>query len=868
MSSSLTASLASQVVPVRPASSRTFVFDKGFGASQGLRFQFSRQVPSVTPEGGRVAPNEPRYAPASTLAGAPLFEVIRQTDAYMSVLGAGLDHDGVTPLMVTYETRAGVAYLDVFVGAGDAVVHAEQTGAGRIRTTLPVPVDLMGGAMPGKRYHVTSATVCHGLIVVFCTVIAFDPKSQSWLDSANAFVVSQDQGRTWNLVYESEPFQPGPTRGSPWTMQNWWPMERNVAPTDAFFAATDYCNNPGSPGGRLYLMRARRAHVGAPWTLEPAVVAMQGQGRAGEHFHVGGVLPLPNSGIRAFLSTGDGRANNRIISLISRDGSYTKGKWEVIDDYHGAAAKTPKDRGIEANQFIGCAPGPFEHTILAGTDLSSEHIMLLTMEPGSIHPRTERLVGFPCVDMSYFTSFIIRTPTPERGGPYVANAEPFSFLTIPFAKRALYSPDGIRWAQAAATGGYPVLHGGHIYFDGSNGEGLVRTPVPQLVTRRPLLVGPGGLQHVKADPVLIAEPPKRIEALTRDVQGRWIDAGRPLDPQPPTLGPVYRVQTSENAPSPWVGRIYACGPTDPMNAILGDHLQMRVWVRSLDPSRSGTLSIGLGDIGNNPVVYRNWSVACTDDWIPVTLASPVALTPGAPFQFSIRCMGEVCNDQTMYVALDSVQEGAGVPGYPMPPDTSIPPRGTAYPDEHASVTGFACAKAWTITLALQIAEDGFDFRAQTQTRWPLATIWGDNQNFIELFADSARGHVEARITSRGVASRTLASEPTTMVRGSPILVSVAQLPSPAGIELTASVGGRGVSTASMSGPLLSSVGLAVPPREVRFWSQTSLPSSSGRGVRTSPLAVWGGRIDEGRALSRTEREQLLRSLSFLATPPQ
>jgi hypothetical protein len=221
----------------------------------------------------------------------------------------------------------------------------------------------------------------------------------------------------------------------------------------------------------------------------------------------------------------------------------------------------------------------------------------------------------------------------------------------------------------------------------------------------------------------------------------------------------------------------------------------------------------------------------------------------------------------MYLALDTVSEGRGLPGYPMPPDPSSPSSGTACPDEMAAITGLGCQKAWTITLALQVPEDGFDFRAQLQSQWPLATLWGDDRNMLEIYADSAAGKVGMRLTSAGSMVRTMTAPAAMLVRGTPFLLSVAQPAGVGGLEMTVAACGRDVTTIAMPSTSASVARMTVQPREIRFASPTPFPTSSGRGAAVSPLLVWGGQIDDRRALGRSEREKLLRSLSFLRPVP-
>lgn len=838
---------------------KRFVFNNGIHVSPGLNFVFSRPAATVNPAGEPVGPDMPRYASEFSIAGAAEFQQVRHSNVTVTLLASGLDHDGVTPLLLAHEAQAN-SLLDVFTADDDELLRSEQTGTGRIRSTL-ISGDIMNGKIPGKRYGISSAVVCHGLIVVFCTVSIFE--NNTWKDAANAFVTSQDQGRTWSIAYESPPFAVGAPRGTPWTMQNWWPITRDASPTEAFFAATDYCYNPGSPGGRLYLMRATRPGPDRPWTMEPGTIAFESNVR-GVHTHAGGVIPYGENGIRAFIGIGDTQIYNRVVSLISHDGDYTSGKWEIQPEYHGAAGKI----GTEGNQFVGCAPGPTPRTVLAGADLFVEQVMLLTMNEEDAHPHTRRLAGFSTLNMTRNNVFSIRTPTPERGGPYCANTEPFFFLPPPFRQRTLYSPDGIHWAQAAsAPSGYPIIHGSHIYFDGAPGQGILRIPIPALATGQPLIIGPGGLQQSRAQPDISSGNSSRITPLTRDVHGRWTDGPLVLDPQPPSLGPVYKVQTSSLDVTPLIARIYPATLANNLTRIMGDQLQTRVWLRHLDNSRTATLNIGFGNTVHPPEFYRGVIMPSTTSWVPVTVAQPIYLGPYSTLQLYVRCAGEICNDQTMYLALDAVSEGRGMSGYPMPPDTSSPAVGTAHPDESAKFTDLAFGKEWTVTLAMQIPEDGFDFTSTTQNIWPLATLRADARNYMNLYVNLSAGVVGAHLILDGRPMGTLTADAGTMVRGGPILLSIAQTNQGKRLELTAACSGRGLATTGMSINSSSIVRTSVlMPTELSFSSPSSIPTASGRGAAVSPLLIWGGQFNETQALPASQREQMLRTLSFITQP--
>ncbi len=864
--------------------SKRFTFDAAFLSDPpGLRFSFSRPVPTFDLSKGDtldpvfVPPNSPRYERTTALAGAPRFESVRDTpDASTQILASGLDHDGVTPLLVLLQDpidSESPVLLDVFSVAGAQLLALEAAGSGpgRVRTLLPPSGDLLRGSIPNKVFRPVAGAISHGLIVLFCTVSHQAAPTDPFLDAASAFVTSQDRGLTWTLSYESPPFFPGTRRGAPWAMQNWWPTKRHVPPTQAFFAASDYCLNPGSPGGNSFLFRASRPKPGFPWVIEPARIIYQSLGT--DHHHIAGVLPFhptggSGNGLRFFSVLGDSRANNRIVSLTRPDSNYLDpNNWSLQDNFHGSAAAGPFP-GAEANQFVGCAPGPHDHSVLAGADLITEQLMLLHFDDAApSHPRTTRLFGLITTQGDGNLNFIIRTPTPELGGPYCAtHAIATPTPAPPLSSRTLFSHDGIHWAHAAANGGgYPAIHGDHLYFDGPIATGVTRSPVPTLRIARPLLVGPGGWQRLRDNPRAVSGN-GRIVPLARDPAGRWIDNGVPISPQPPAFGPVYKVSTLLE-PTATLGFLYPASTGSAFAPRLWPQVQARWWILNPDPSRAASITVGLGFSPQPPDTYRESLLASVGSWAPVDLTFFSVPRPGSEPYLLFRQGYTTSDPQTFYIAMDCYAEGRGYPGYPMPPDAApipAPPThaGTPAPDELASITGFACSPDWTITLAAQFPENGTDFTMPEQTRWSIATLWADPQNFIELAADMTSGHLVVEVTAAGLRSSTLTSDPLVFTRGSPILVSLAHRGSDGRLELTLSAAAQSLNSHSITPA--PNARLRSMPREVRFYQPSVPPTSAGIAARVTPLQIWGGRIDERAFLPEPARAELLQTLDFLA----
>ncbi len=851
-----------------------FRFDESFVGSPALTFDFYRGIEITLPGAIPLGADEPRYEPRSCLAVAPVVEMVRQTNACTILLGSGLDHDGQTPLLVLNDR--GLQTVDVFTVAGEALLAAEVTGEGRNRTYIggTTKPDLLQGAIPDKAYLPRSAVVCHGLIVVLCVVMMdLDPPNDMWVDTAIAFVVSNNAGLTWDLAWEDSVANLAWPRGREWCMQNWWPMERGAAPTEAFFVATDYLSQPLAQGGRTYLMRATRLAAGAPWSLEPGSIVYESSGMNQEHFHTAGVSPLPGGGLAALTSVGDSQLRNRLVLQTRDDHDYLAPGWDTQADYHGSRGDPDVgDWGREGNQFVGCAPGPTGGEVLVGSDLSCEQIMRIpSADLSAAHPRTQHTYGLSLSgDDNRAEVFLIRTPTPELGGPYFAQYSPRSTGDAPVeAKRVLYSEQGIDWAQVfcPAMGNYRgCIHGEHIYIDSlSNSAGLRRLATPKLYRQQPLRVGAGGYQRCVEEPGSSSGPHGEIEPLQRDELGRWIHDGAPLDPQPPTSGQVYHITASRWAAGVDVGAIGLSGTaTDVGYRVPGDSLQLRCWLMNNAPYVTAHPGLELRDTGGHKTFLRRPSYACVDKWFPClgVTSSSIAMGTRAFLQIN-GTNGQVPDDADFFLALDTLVEGVGLADYALPPDSTPDQRGTRYPDEYATVTGFECGEAWTITLAGQLPTDSWDGHIQTTQHWPLATLWGDAENYIEIQAfavDPDNCHLVARVIRDGAEALGLASERIYWLRGSAVLVSLADAGDGSGVRMSVSVGGQKAHEARAFGGVVASP--VTPPQEIRFRSHHGAPSD-GTDVRVTPMLWWGGEIRPQEALPAPERQALLQTLSFL-----
>jgi hypothetical protein len=877
--------------PVDRSEPKQFAFDGGFLASPGLLFNFARGEEVIWSGQVRYGADEPRYESLSTLAPAPEVEVVRETPSNTSVLGSGLDHDGVTPLMLVVDRS--LRFMDVFTVAGDELLQAELTGVGRNRTDLGgfTRLDLLHGAAPDMAHEPICAAVCHGLIVVQCKVW-FNSlvDGDYWRPVTTSFFTSQDAGQTWELFHEDTWVQNYWDRGREWCLQNWWPMQREPTPTEAFFTSTDYRYNTGAQGGRTYLFRASRSSLGAPWAVEPVSVVYETEGTRNEHSHTSAAVPLPGNGMAVITSIGDSQPRNRVVNQRRSDQDYLAPGWSTNERFHGSRFRdlvvdpeygTWSDDGVhneefgtEGNQFVGCAPGTMSGDILVGGDLTSEQIMRIpASEMLKDHPNTEHVFGLSVTSGNNRSEvFLIRTPTPEHGGPYFARYSPLSQGgdTPAAARRVLYSENGTNWAQVwqPQAGNFQgAVHGEHIYTDSFiNSFGIRRMALPQLLHRQPLRVGAGGMQRAVAEPEVISGPDGELTLLQRNMQGQWLHEGEVLSPQPPCAGMVYHVTASRFFDGEQAGRLKVCGESlDIGDAVPGNALQMRCWVMNNAPGVTMHPGLEMRDQGGKIQMLQRPVYASVDRWFPVLGIRSAVVSDNA--QVVLRVLASAAagaDDADFFLALDSVVEGVGAVDYALPPDQSPGGTGSWFPDEMASITGFQCTSTWTVTLAGQLPLDSWDGSIESTGLWPLVTLWGDASNYIELSASTADpedSRVLAVIVRDGVEAARLESEPTYLLRGSPLLVSLSDAGDGLGVRMSISTGGQAAHDATVVGGGFSASPRAAP-NQIRLSSHHGT-QGDGTEVRVSPMLWWGGEVRETDFLNSSARLTLLQTLAFL-----
>lgn len=846
---------------------RVFQFDGGVRLSAGLAFEFERGVPTVDEAGRAVGPDGARFAREATIASPVEMELVRASNYGTTILGSGLDHDGVTPLLVVRDSSLNV--IDVFASAGDGLMQAEATGVGRARTSLGAAgiVDIMGGAVPNHRYDPRAGVVCHGLIVLSCAVSyqPFPPIS-AWIVKSTALVVSQDRGGTWQLVHQDVSVQENRERVREWSMQNWWPDEMGAAPTTAYFAAADYRSKPGCDGGRVIAFRATRAAVGAGWVIDPPALLYQTPTTAaGQHVHTAGIFRR-GDGLRAIVGIGDTQAFNRVAAVDRADRAVTSSGWSATESYHGA-------EGVSGNQFVGCAPSAIPGVLILGSDLCQEQLMLLDArgETG----RHEWLYGNGWANGLPSQNFVIRTPTPELGGPYCSTYEPQQNSTIfpPGSRRLLYSEDGLAWTQLCAPMNQSTwaaaIHGDHVYVDGDGVSdlGLRRLGLPEaVVTARPLKIGGGGMQRLVPSPAVTPGPGGTVTALTRNGEGLWVDGGVPIEPQPPCMGPVWKMTGTLGASDTRIADIFPIATTDMGGTVDSPRMIGRVWLMNLLP-KSMTPRLEIKPNAGAVIETRNTNVTSEGTWAPVDMVISAEMPSGQRPAVRVRSMTGGSDVQAFYLAFDAWGEGEGFPGYATGPDVSGRRNGTAYPDERAAITGIAPSERWTVTLVGMLPWDGIDASVASDAglNWPLASICvgeGIGAERLVFLAELPSHALRAELWRGGAMVGIWRIDGLVWLRQSPLMLSVSRPGAGSDMEITVAACGMAPLQMERLEPDGNPMTFQGRPTMIRFDDGTGI-DGVGVGVHTSPMLWFGGEVLEDAALDAAGRAARMRAMPFL-----
>lgn len=704
------------------------------GTAGDLNLDFSRDVPTVDPQGNPVSANQPRFASEKLVT--EVYSWSQVLPAYInSAIGSGWDHDGSTPFGVLVE-RGGSGRLLFFRGNDFTEVNSIVTG-----------YDLMQGTVDGYRYQPTGVIVHEGLVVFQASRSRFD--NEQWITEGTSFLYTQDYGATIQRVPQvgggfdvpplADQVADGLARNQTWGFDNAFPEKSATDRLGAWFPWGDYIHNSYHnrrmvKGGQVGLFRARRPAVGEPWVVEPNLLVFERwePADAGKyHVHSAGMF---DDGLASFW--GDEDYRNHMARHIASDlENYTTSTWTHNTDFNGAWS--PDDAKVfrAGNQGVSVAPAPQFGEFLVTGDQQPELIMTVARPDD---PEGEAIISndkgsFPGSKAGAFYAGRVSLGIHhlrERG--YV--------IREVGGQGVLYKTQGIHYSQDGKVWTYisngsrsmPKLYGDYILqARPRKSDEIFATLAPQFAESfAPLTIRPGGmnLSNTSWDEVT---PPfsdnviRAVELLNNEF--RYVDDGQLVIPQPASVPPVMTAapifEVTTNGVSEQLGLRNASDTESNGNEL---H-RMDVWYYNLG---SDALTAGLVFNQSAHSNISRW--VANNEWthgyvldVPDPGATQVAEQNAT--LFTRRPTGP----QRWLMAVEGLV-AQGSPSYPLAPESS----GS---DELAVVNGFDITHDWTVGLAFGLPQTGGfstwhgEFGANANQ--PIATLFQDPQHYIEVEFD-------------------------------------------------------------------------------------------------------------------------------------
>lgn len=504
------------------------------------------------------------------------------------------------------------------------------------------------------------------------------------------------------------------------------------------------------------------------------------------------------AGIRFVGSLGDDPEKNRFVTATLDDltADYTVlSNWAFSDQYHGRSkvdgsssddgSYNPQSVGIlQARKYLSKED---PEALIIGADNTSESISLIRC-PSSGKPSIEFVhgvdTGFFNVPAQYFNNtFQFQTVAPERGTPIVALSNEENLGSYDGA-RYWYQPGAAEPSLLGLWASCMVIHtipstgstdpgsytsnlwaapfDNYIVVSGYGTADLLYREKPAFLAMSPLVLSPGGLNMIRAgflfDP---ASGDHTFTALDWDITGGWYDMDGStkvyLSPQPASkCDQVFKVKTTQSADNLLATLRIATASTSSNNqtgwASASGVRQFRFL--TLDDSwnphwglprpTTSTISMALRDDAST--AQRTDSAARVSNhtaWRPHTLTyDNFSMSSGPRIVLRIARSynptpyDRPCNESYFYLAADTAKDGEGSLQYPIAPSGGFPWPSTF--DEHMDIDGFDLEHSFTLLMAGMMADNDWQHRTpKTGNYWPLFTLWGDADNWIEFGAYAA-----------------------------------------------------------------------------------------------------------------------------------
>jgi hypothetical protein len=427
-----------------------------------------------------------------------------------------------------------------------------------------------------------------------------------------------------------------------------------------------------------------------------------------------------------------------------------------------------------------------------------------------------------------------------------------------------------------------AITNGRIYLGTQSGNdwGLRSFELPVTTVQRPLVIGGGGT-NLLVENLSLPSPfgNNELEDMSpTDITSLGV-------PPPPTLGPVVRCKAVDNAGlGSW--------PLTGAGAVVTGYVKFRAfvyilpWTSTRDLASAAVFDLSIGNMASPPISNSRYRISfdgmvCSggnyQGWLPITVDTSTAdwtddsntlppTPPSAPFQLGIRLTTGAAGTTTSAVrpieflmAFDGVHAGGN--GGIEHPGVPLSPGGDPCSPERAKVEGIACEENWTVQLAAEVPEDGWDTTVSTtgRTGTPvMCTLYESEDLWIEVVADVNNDAVLFRFpNSISVTVKPPSTSPERFFfgRATPILLAVSRS-SEGGVGTYTCFASVGPSSVFMDSIQISDGDFGIiSPVEIRLGDRELLSPE--------PMLWYGGSVHKDGALPDGDVIDSFRSLGML-----
>jgi hypothetical protein len=774
--------------------------------------------------GAPIAPNQARWGQPQIRAPLQEWRLARAVTEDILWAAGGFDRNGTDPVLCYFRRDTG--NLDFWINT--PINDGAPTFVRSIQRETSA--DVLVGTPEEREFHVyypRGGLVLPGCYLFFCERRHdenVDPLNRDWQPEGISVVAAQ-RDSSGSIAFEivgdgprlnNDDLMLGDQRGRFWCMTAYYPVVAGEHPLlKAFVPVVDYLHT--KRGGQLFLFEATRTTVDTPWQFGEFFLIDE-QIEDGTHFHTAAWTPR---GVVLSIGDGEDHNENRIYTCADWGDYDNPSHWTKHDRAYGAGTYPDQPSRTVANQFVGAAPGREPNTVLVGGDVQGGAVYECTVPADPAEQLTfTRLWGEHWTnadDTAGHMTLWFHKPAPERSSRSVTVSRPnrVDVAVQREAARILYSDDDRNFMTVARLpstlhpGQFPTLYGDEILLCNWRGfgspQGIWSIPAP--TTRGPsrgLSVAGSGTNalQVGGGGTLVGASAGGTTTLTLITDGLHPVTGAPLEA--PGFGPIYRVEGDASS-----GDYLVFNPTGDASAAPG-FVYLPLWLRVLGPEGL-MVNAELTDTGPQ-VDRRLWRLELSnrEQWVPHTVLFDAGVfvdsyTPQVRFYSD----NEAPRVADFIVQVEGYYPAVRAP-YPTAPGTTGPPERVTQPIGPLD-------SAWTIALEAHVphaAEDWLTHPAAATHggRAILVTIWANDAEYVEIYANLNTDAIEADVYGGGVLLGTATVGDITVQRHDRIWLGVSH-GSSSGLAIYAWSGG---STEAGFVGASSGASLAAGPSELRF----------------------------------------------------